>query len=395
MLETISYSCLRAFQIFKTLLVRISYLVLIFATSLVYSNLIGLVIYGFINHLLKSIQNKIEIGEYKTLSDFEQWRKFALKCSLFISFIGILISIVYLTLISTCSILFINCEEGYKEDGLRRTKNFSLTLLVASILSLLQEVCELLSIKYRNKSFMDWVFLLALQEQEKLNTGEVDANLESGNLMEDINPNDSVRIHQSIIESGLNQDESIHVVSVHANENGKAYQLNEASEMDEGDVCEHKKKTENENANSLSGYLKEDNDLKESETIQQSINESGLNQDQEHIVASIQSNENEEKNQLNETFERKEGDVNKQTKEKDDENDNSRSDILREDLKESEIIKESINETRLNQHEENFVTKIVSRENKETDQIDGTAEGKDGYAGESSRKAEHKMENSD
>ena len=165
--------------------------------------------------------------------------------------------------------------------------------------------------------------------------------------------------------------------------------------MDEGDVCEHKKKTENENANSLSGYLKEDNDLKESETIQQSINESGLNQDQEHIVASIQSNENEEKNQLNETFERKEGDVNKQTKEKDDENDNSQSDILREDLKESEIIKESINETRLNQHEENFVTKIVSRENKETDQIDGTAEGKDGYAVESSRKAEHKMENSD
>ena len=207
MLETISYSCLKAFQLFKTLFVRISYLVLIFATLLVYSNLIGLVIFGFINHLHKIIQNKLAIGEYKTLSDFEQWRKFALKCSLFISFIGILISIVYLTLISACSILFINCEEGYMEDGLRRTKNFSLTLLVASILSLLQEVCELLSIKYRNKSFMDWVFLLVLQEQEKLNSGEEDANLESGNLKEDINPNYSERSQQSINESGLNQYE--------------------------------------------------------------------------------------------------------------------------------------------------------------------------------------------
>ena len=245
MLETISYSCLGAFQRTTILLVRISCLVLTFATLLIYSNLIGLVIFifiGFLNAIAYANPEKIEqykkfphinplfipmiriiprvFDEHKSLADFQQWKKYSLKCNSLNSFIGILISIVYLTLLSGCSsIVFINCEEEYKEDGQRRTMNFSLTLLVASLLSLLQNICEHLSINYRNKSFMDWVFLLALEEPKKLNAGDENFNLESGNLMEDIDPNDSEIIQQSIIETRIIKDEENIVMSVHQIEN--------------------------------------------------------------------------------------------------------------------------------------------------------------------------------
>ena len=353
MLETISYSCLGAFRKTTILLVRISCLVLMFVTLLIYSNLIGLVIFLFIGWLNAIANDNPELieqykkylctnlvftlmirimtrvfDELKSLADLQRWKKYNLKCNSLISFIGILISIVYLTLLYACSIVFINFEEEYKEDGQRRTMNFSLTLLVASVLSLLQNICEHLSISYRNKSFMDWVFLLALEEPKKLNAGEENFNLESGILKENIDPNEAEIIQQSIIETIINKDEEIIVMSVHP--------------------------IENDGVNSEPGHLMEDIDPNVSEIIQQSTNETRFHQDQEPIVVSVHANENEKSYQLNEASEMKEGDIDKQRKKRANENENPLSDNLKEDnnLKVSLTIRVSINESGINKDED-------------------------------------------
>ena len=317
--------------------------------------------------------------------------------------------------------------------------NFSLTLLVTSILSLLQNICELFSIKFRNKSFRDWIFLLAQEQQMKLNTGEENDNSVSANLMEDIDPDESEIIEQSTIESRLNQDEEHIVVTVHSYENllneaaeMKAYDvceqkkdtenqktnsespnfleseiiqqstiesrlnqdeehivvtvhlkenlLNEAAEIKADDVCNHKKDTENEEANSESPNFLEDIVPIESELIQQSINHNKFNQEKEHIVIGIHSNGNELAYQLKEAIEIDAGDIGNHGKETENENDNIESDNMMEDiiLIKSELIQQSTNQSKWNQDDKHNVISIHRNENEETNQIDEAAEMKDG-----------------
>ena len=345
-IETLSFCFIDVLRIATTKLIFMGCLTLLFFTSLVYSNLVGFVIFFLfislellsettspeyfekynINKTLRCFfKNGIfsnDLGGYKSLANYIQWRKLDLICFSLVYVNGILMSIVYLTSIPACDVLFIK-QEDCKGDGQRRTINFSLTLLAFSMISLLQNICELISIQWKNKSFLAWVFLLALKEQKNLKTGE------ENDKLEDINPIDSEIIHQSINERGLNHDEEQIIVSVHANENKEPTQLIKASKMKAVEVGKHMKDTENENAN---------NDHYESEIIEHSTDESRLNQDEEHIVASTLSREKE--------------------------NTNSESCNLMEyiNLNTSETIQMSIKENRLNQDQKNVVASDHSTE---------------------------------
>ena len=414
MLKTLHYWCLKAIHLSNRFLIVIGCLVLVFATESVYTTLATLFYAIFMCALLFfyhfCVINKVfpkDFGGQKRLENFIQRIKFNLIFSLSISLSGIVISIVFLTSISSCSILFINCEEEYKEDGQRRTMNFSLTLLVTATLSLLLKICELFSIKFRNKSFMDWVFILAQEEQMKVKTQEENANsesgnliedidnenanLESGNMMEDNSPIESEIIKLSTIERRLNENEEHIVVSVNSDEN----LLNEATEMKGDDNGKQKNETENKKANSESlNFMKDINPI-ESDKILQSINQSKWNQDEDYIVINIHSNENEEGYQLNEApGERGIGKHGKETKNKDA---NLESDNIMEDISpiESELIQKSNNQSRWNPDDEYNVKSIHSNKNEDCNQVDEAADMKEGDVSEHKKEADHNMETLD
>ena len=262
-LETLCFSSCTAFPNIRVFFVRFSNLVMIFAIKSVYFISFGCVLAVFnsllfLRNLTQGKENwersrtKVPVkyqkwydyaiskitskysGHQECIDNYVKERKNVLLKLVFLSLSGILTSMTFLAFLSYCNIRFIDCEKKSKSEAQKRTMNFSLTLLVASVLALLQEVCELYSIELTGTSFINWVFHLALKEQKK--TAEENANPGSGNLIENVDLKDSERIQHSINESELNQDEEFNVVNVHSNENEEANELNEDNKMRAGDV---------------------------------------------------------------------------------------------------------------------------------------------------------------
>ena len=400
--ETLSAVCCDALLISSSTLLMVGTLVMLFATKLIYTNLFGLflfllnmylsqgAIYKLIQYQISRKDVSVKCSKWclnplskillrysdqqENIGNYVKWRKNVLLTHLWVSLLGIIISIAFLVFISACNIIFFDCEDNSNINGQSRTMNFSLTLLAASILHLLQNICELFSIKLKNKSFMGCLFSWAKQEQEQLNTEN--SNSDSVNLFGDINLKENYIIQQSIIESRVNQDEEHIDVDVYSNDKEEANQMLKSAEMIQQSNNERRLNQEEEHfyVSDHSIEKEEANQAEKAfEMIQQRMNECRMNHNEEHIVVNVHSNGKEEAKQIDKTVETIQKSINdcrlKQDEEHIDVNIHSNGNVETNKIdKAVEMIQQSINDISLIKVEDHIIVNAHSNENEETNQ---------------------------